>query len=844
MATKDRIDNFTSTLSGNLLASDDFIDWDFVFRNLAARASDVASLQSIVDSGPLTQSLLRAGLFEHPRIYPVLLDLLAFNSSGAQVEKWGLPPAVEKARLDWLVDQLFYVGVDRLLTPGTDVAASLKVAEVYKDANRRRFRGGKKLEEKVKHLVYRSFREANERLGGVLSISSSALPDVSLRRALTHVISMDKRPIVGVATVFQNQSGGRQLRDLSFTYPNLQQRLSEHGVALVLIADGQGLREASDRTLGLLFEGVGFPINLAQASDGTLTDILVEVATGERPEAVDQAALNRLIEERLKVALSVNADDLPVGPNRGRLALTTYADSRRRALLELSETGDRLSWGNATWVNAARKLKLQFAPSAALELFVEMLNCEVQAAIPLEGGVSAEVTAPPVPPFSDTFYVTSASAPLDAKQAREVGRRASEIAPYSTVTFYLTAQSLSESQISQHRKDQTLLSSNVIAVSAGLLEQMATNQNPLNRLMDAILTQSDLNKVSPFILSNPTTPRMFYGREAEAATVQRTLTTNSVAILGSRRIGKTSLIRRLRDNLQSAGFQPFFGDCQTVKTWSDFAELATRSWSADLPQDFRPFHLDSLIEQLRARGAGPVVLILDEIDQLIEWDQAHTEDTVPEAFFRSCRSISQSGAAQFVFSGERRIASRLWDAQSPHWNFCRAVQLTQLDRSDAVSLLIDPLRAMDIKLPDQSRIADLAWERTSGHPQIVQYLGDRLVKLLNNRDDRRDLAVTAEDVLGVTSTTEYAQHYLATYWGQATKFEKMVSKVVAASETTPVGVLDRLQKIGIETDSDDLLSALRMLQLYGIIADVDETIVLRAKWFPDALAHFGSLTVD
>ncbi|MBB4841184.1 hypothetical protein HNP52_004281 [Sphingomonas kyeonggiensis] len=844
MDSQDRIEQFTATLSGNLLAADDFIDWDAVSQNLRLRAKEARELQEIVDSGPLTRERLFSGLSQHPRCYTIMLDLLAFSSSGTQVEKWGLPSEVEPSRLDWLVGQLLYIGIDKMLAPGTNVGASLQVAEVYKDANRRRFRGGKKLDERVRLLVRNAVSQANEHLEEKLSFDGSGLSDAGLRRALSYVISVGKRPLLGFATVFQNQSGGRQLRDLAYTYPNLQQRLSEHGIALVLIADGQGLKEASDRTLGLLFEGVRYPINLTQAADGGLRDALIEVATAERPEAADQAALNRLIEDRLRLALSVEAEALPVGPNRARLALSAYADARRRAFLVLSPTGERLSWGNASWVEAARRLKVQFNPKAALDLFAEMLGCEVlsESALPTE--LCAEMVAPPVAPFGETLHITVSRQPLDEAQAREVGRRSSEMTPYSNLAIYLTPHPISDSQITQHRKAQSMLAANVIGISASALEQMATNREPLNRLMDAILTQSDLTKVSPFILSNPTTDRMFYGREAEAATVQRTLATNSVAILGSRRIGKTSLIRRLRENLRISNFQPFFADCQTVKTWHDFAELARKSWQVSLPQDFRPLHLSLLIEELQGRGEGPVVVILDEIDQLIEWDQNHSDDTVPEAFFRSCRSISQAGAAQFVFSGERRIANRLWDAQSPHWNFCRPVQLTQLGRTDAASLLIDPLRSMGVKLPDQASAAELAWERTSGHPQIVQYLGDRLVRLLNAREDRRDLAVSSNDIAEVTSTTEYAQHYLTTYWGQATKFEKAVSEIVAASEGTPVEVLGRLRELGIEADSEALLSALRMLQLYGIIADVDEKIALRATWFPDALAHFGSLSVQ
>jgi hypothetical protein len=245
---------------------------------------------------------------------------------------------------------------------------------------------------------------------------------------------------------------------------------------------------------------------------------------------------------------------------------------------------------------------------------------------------------------------------------------------------------------------------------------------------------------------------MFYGRETEAATVLGTIATNSVAILGSRRIGKTSLMRRVQFDLEDSNFRAFFGDCQTVRTWQDFATLARSDWDVVLPAEFEPRHLWDLVEQLRSTRDHSIVLLLDEIDQLLDWDRSHSETSVPEAFFRACRSISQAGSAPFVFSGERIIANRIWDPQSPHWNFCRPLDLTQLTQEAATSLLVRPLRGMNIKIIDELKFGIKAWERTNGHPQIAQFVGDRLVRLLDERADRRELSLSAEEIEQVTDT--------------------------------------------------------------------------------------------
>ena len=837
MTPHDPIQSFRASISPNLLADGDFIDWGAVDAQLAAKAGGIEAVQQLIDRGELDQARLKSFLIGMPSAYPLLLDLVAFNTSGSQVEKWGLPPQIGAGadRAEWVAGQLLHVGLGRILTPGLPVLALLRVSEVYKDGFRRRFRSAGQLEARTRRLVSDALKSANQVLPAPVTINPAALADVGLRRSIPFVLAIGNRPIAGIATVFQNQSGGRQQRDLSVTYPNLQERMNEVGMALILLADGQGLKEASERTLAALFEGVRRPMTLAAAAGGALSDAIVEAATAEAPRTVDRAALERIIQNGLAARLEVRADELPAPVDQARLALATYLDTHRKVALELGSDGQSIGWAHRDWVSRARKLKAGFQTSQALALFAELIGSPSDHIKPFDA--ATDLIAPAVQPFAQSLHVEAAYGSITDVRAREIAQASMETAPGSPIAVYLAPHRLDAIQVQEHRKRQIFLPTNVIVLSAGHLEDMAERRRPVSRLMDTVLTQSDLTKVSPYILTNATPERMFYGRDQEAATVLQTVTTNSVALLGSRRIGKTSLIRRLQVELEKGRFQIYFGDCQTVRTWADFADLAKRKWGADLPDDFRPSHMADLVEQLGSRGDGQVIIILDEIDQLIDWDAHHSEDSVPEAFFRTCRSLSQEGLAHFVFSGERRIANRLWDPQSPHWNFCREVQIAQLERDDAISLITDPLRAMNIEILDIVEFEKEVWDRTSGHPQIVQYLGDRLIRSLDDRADRRSLSLAPDDVIASTNTFEFAEHYLSTYWGQATVFEKSVSRAVAAGAATTGEIMDRLGEV--VQSADTLSGALRMLQLYGIIVERDGQIGMRAAWFNQALANYN-----
>lgn len=837
MAIYENIIDFRASVSSNLLAEGDFIDWRAVEQQQFLRSRAIRSVQFFVDAGELSRSRLADFLRAEPATYPLFLDLIAFNTSGSQVEKWGLPQIIGSQRTDWVAGQLLHVGLDRILESGCSVKALLQVAEVYKDSYRRRFRSAGRLESRTHRLVASALAAANAELSVDVSFNPAAVTDVGLRRSLSYVLVVGNRPVAGVATVFQNQSGGRQQRDLSVTYPSLQERMSEIGMSLILIADGQGLKEVSDRILTALFEGVRHPMSLAQAESGALAEAIKAAATAEAPRTVERAALDKIIDEGLRTRLEVRAEDLPAGSDQARIALASYVEAHRRDALELGAGGESVAWSHRSWVDRARALKRNFDAGRAISLFAEMVGDPRTNILAAQSGVA--LAAPQVQPFAPKLYVASDATPLTVERARAVAQDSITQAPGSPVAVYVASTHLDTDQIRTHRKSQIFLPTNIVVLGPIQLERMAENLRPISPLIDTLLAQSDLTKVSPYILNNATPARMFYGRDREAATVIQTVTTNSVAILGSRRIGKTSLIRRIQEELGKMRFQVFFGDCQTVRTWADFGDLARRKWGVVLNEDFRPDNLADLVSQLDSRGGGQVIIILDEIDQLLDWDSSPSNHSVPEGFFRACRSLSQEGAAHFVFSGERRIANRLWNPHSPHWNFCREVQLAQLDRVDALSLLVDPLQAMNIRIVNSPDFENEAWERTSGHPQIVQYLGDRLIRSLDDRADRRSLSLSVEDLVEMTETFEFAEHYLTTYWGQATPYEKAVSRAVAAGAATSSELMERLATSWSENAVENLASALRMLRLYGVVEERDGQLGMRATWFSQALTHYN-----
>lgn len=833
---------FRDSVTPILLAQNDFIDWKAVRSAVSESATATSVLQALCDSGKIDADSLASAFVDVPRVYEVALSLIGFISTGSQTSKWGLPEQIpeSEAGRKHLASQLLHIGLGKVLSGRTEVEGLLRVAEVYKDSFRRRFRSGEKVETIANKIVREAIDAINLERPKPLRLSFSNLPDPQLRRSLEHVIFDGERPIIGISIVFQNQSGGRQQRDLSTTYPALQNRMLEYGMDLVLIADGQGIKEASDRALEELFSAVRYPMTLKQAEGGALAKAISESIKRPPPESLDSSAISRLIAEALNAGNSVSVSDLPLSHGPAIMALAKYIEGHRHLHLELKNAGAELAWSKPEVVSEARAVAQIFDPERAIASFSRLVG-SLESEFDAEGQLHKSIIrTPDTPPFTGKALVVADARGLTSEVIRSMGRNALELTPGSSFAFLLTKQDMSAHEVAAFRKRQALLPVNIVVIGPGLLGRMSRVRDPIGLVTDAILNQSDLTKVSPFILSNATPGRMFYGREVEASTILATVGTNSVALLGSRRIGKSSLLRRVRQELAEANYLPFFGDCQTVRTWNDFAAMASTEWGVESPSEFRPPHLSGLIRSLARGSDKPVVILLDEIDQLLEWDVSHAGNSVPEAFFRTCRSLSQDGIAQFVFSGERTIAQRIWDPHSPHWNFCRPIELAQLTREAATSLLLEPLKAMNIHISEEHFFAQEAWRRTSGHPQIVQYLGDRLVRLLDSDSDRTKLNLGPNDLEEVADSYDFAEHYLNTYWGQATSFEREVTLQIVDHPVSIDELLDKLRERHPGLEEIYLQSAIRMLKLYGIIEEKEGTIGLRAFWFRNALSYFGA----
>ncbi len=556
----------------------------------------------------------------------------------------------------------------------------------------------------------------------------------------------------------------------------------------------------------------------------------------------DLATLRAAVATQIWDRGAVLTRSLPARRAPAEAALAEYLQDHSELALRIRE-GRRLEWVEQERMADARELAASFTTDAATELLSTSLDLAKLETVSLDSSPGDSVAVGSVgedPILPARLLIRATSQAPSRELLEETGRIARQKVSGANVAVVLVADATNWLSRPAAMNAQRSFVTSVVVLDSQRLLRLAGATDPRRALMGEIREQADLSKANPFVVVGATPPPMFFGRRDEEASVTALLGDNSAALLGGRRTGKTSLLQRIERTLLKEDWAVLYADLQSVGDWESFAALVSSHWKVDVAADFSPSWIATIVREIRKqRGDRPIVILLDEVDQFLKWDLVHPDPLVPEAFFRACRALSQKGEAQFVLAGERIIADRLWSPDSPHWNFCHPIAVRQLTRKDADRLLIQPLGLLQIRLEDAQRALDYAWQRTSGHPHLVQYLGGELIGLLNDRDPENRGTLNIGDIAAITDTAEYRNHYISTYRGQGTPLEISLCNLAAAGAMTVSRLNDHLESRSIHQDMESIRAALRMLDLYGILETTDDELIFRSKWMPDALREAG-----
>jgi tetratricopeptide (TPR) repeat protein len=266
-----------------------------------------------------------------------------------------------------------------------------------------------------------------------------------------------------------------------------------------------------------------------------------------------------------------------------------------------------------------------------------------------------------------------------------------------------------------------------------------------------------MKPINPYIVGNPIREQAgFFGRQdifREVLQVLRQRGSNAIVLYGQRRIGKTSVLLQLEQQLRHSGeFTPVYFDLQD-KAAKSLPEVlyelsqhiskvtghaVAKASDFDRTGDyFRNVFLPEIAEKV---AKGGLVLLFDEFDVL----DSPTRTQAAEAFFPYLREwMTDVQKVKFVFV----IGRRPEDLSVRTMSTFKGIQSTRvsfLSKPDAEAVIHQSEREGSLKWEDA--VADKVLELTHGHPYFTQLLCSVIWENTHESGPEKVPTVSVEDV--------------------------------------------------------------------------------------------------
>lgn len=834
-------ETFLQTLNEEILEPHEYSDTVKVSDALTQMREAISCLEQVDNELDLDR------FFRCPQAYKLAELLLGVNLdwmlTQSQPSFWYEPPTQQA---DWVNKQLVQWRAWAHEESLSGIVVGLLLAEAQGSRGKRR---RTKFTEIVRRRLLAKINSTNQ----FTLATTYKLSVGGDYRKFSFVIFEKGQPIIGVIDIYQTRAGGRQL-DIFRDLVNIQEALLQNRVALLVVADGPGFKQMASvveriapklTNLSNLYGLDKGEVDFALARGLSIRQGQFTV-TGKTEESLYHVA-----DLALSSGQPLTAELLGLPKAEATNFFLRYQASHQSYALTRNE--DHLRPSAYEQIACVNTIFNEITSGQGYDRQAEVVNIisehlgyslrEYQN----ENGCSVTgLTIPnlqlrfPIP--LPLFFITTPHRIVSAdhfEAIEDILSQGSAIARFALLFDPVspdTSRMLSKDNTS-HQKSQI-----VILDRRNIIEILLRRKKAAQKyLIQTILKDIDLSLVSPFVSEGPTPPNMFFGREQEIRLIVEQCNRQSFAIIGGRKVGKTSILQRLNTLLPSRMPVVYF-DCQAHPDREDFLG-----------------YLDSLTErELRIKGKNKIAqaerilrafltsqfgnsrgaLLLDEVDDLFLSDSESQQYS--HILSRALRSISQSATATVIATGERSLFQLARDSSSPHWNFLSDLKIGPLSSDAARHLLKEPLETLGIEISPQA--LSLAVKRTGRHPSMLQYLGTKIVEELSPLSKLgKRLHVNEELLSSLTNSADFRNRFISTFWSRAYPVEKFIAvELNSKVPKSPEELYRILTKRGINVKASDILEGLSYLELYAIAKQVDAGYMFASEAFDSYFTQLAS----
>jgi hypothetical protein len=369
-------------------------------------------------------------------------------------------------------------------------------------------------------------------------------------------------------------------------------------------------------------------------------------------------------------------------------------------------------------------------------------------------------------------------------------------------------------------KYKTGLNFNLVLIGAEEQKYVVQSRRPSAELLDMISAQVPISYLSPYETRSPVTGSRFFGREHEIARILANPDSNH-AILGIRRIGKTSLLREIERILKEreSPSHVVYLECSDLLSSDDYIREVVRKLN---PRELPRLHMQkyvfffpNFLERMSKALKSKIIFLLDEVDNLVimqrgDWD-----------LFRMLRASSNKGACQYIIAGFREAMHEQYMLDSPFYNFAQEIRLSEFTRQQARQLIVTPMENLRVRIRNEEEVVGRIYQETAGHPNLIQYY---CLILLRHLDQTGEREISPKNLIDVYSDEGFTSHLLTSFMQNTENREKaLVYAILTSAEKAGLngfsqGEIDSvLRNDGLLLQQKEIDEACNLLNLAGVI---------------------------
>lgn len=294
----------------------------------------------------------------------------------------------------------------------------------------------------------------------------------------------------------------------------------------------------------------------------------------------------------------------------------------------------------------------------------------------------------------------------------------------------------------------------VFALDDAAQQSILASSSPSAALIDALSRETPITLLSPYEVSRPVTGEQFFGRKTDLNRILQSANENFL-ILGNRRMGKTSLAQESMSRLRRQSHAPeafVYIDCSKIKSRADFyAEVVRRLDGAryiDRVYSDATFSMQSFLLNAAKRFGERILLVLDEIDGLLAWDERDGNTVVSTLRAAAATPLHLSGqrggderaegkqSMRVLFAGFRVAHKHGINHETPLFNFATPLRVGNFHQGETEELIAEPMLNIGITFADRSAVVARIHRETGGQPNLVQHYCQYLIRKLDEAGTR------------------------------------------------------------------------------------------------------------